>query len=269
MSIFERHNIKISGAGDTALIFAHGFGCDQNMWRLVAPEFERDYRVVLFDHAGSGGADPKAYDRRNYASLQRYAEDILSIRQALAPLGVRNAILAGHSVSAMIGILAAIQAPTSFSKLILVGPSPCYTNDGDYIGGFERADIDSLLEFLDDNYLGWSRAMAPVIMGNTDRPALSTELSDSFCRTDPEAAKQFARVTFLSDNRKDLDLLTTPSLILQCSDDAIAPETVGNYLHRHLAGSTLVKLQAVGHCPHLSSPLETIAAIRGYLHQAS
>jgi sigma-B regulation protein RsbQ len=268
MSIFARHNVKTSGNGDVALVFAHGYGCDQNMWRLVAPDFERDYRVVLFDHAGSGNADPQAYDAHEYSSLQRYADDVLAIRHALASTGIREAMFVGHSVSAMIGVLAAIKDPSAFSRLVLVGPSPCYINDGEYAGGFERKDVDSLLDFLDDNYLGWAQAMAPVIMGNADRPELGAELANSFCRTDPEIAKQFARVTFLSDNRNDLPSLATPCLIMQCMADAIAPEAVGDYLHARLAESDIVKLKATGHCPQLSAPAETVAAMRAYLQTA-
>ncbi|MFL5349345.1 MAG: alpha/beta fold hydrolase [Hyalangium sp.] len=244
------------------MIFAHGYGCDQNMWRFITPAFEKDYRIVLFDHVGAGQSDISAYNRNKYSSLSGYANDVLEICRELS---LTNAILVGHSVSAMIAVLAAIAEPERFEKLVLIGPSPCYVNEGDYVGGFNRGDIDGLLDSLESNYLGWSSTMAPVIMGNPERPELGQELTNSFCRTDPEIAKHFARVTFLSDNRADLPKLKTPSLLLQCSQDLIAPDIVGEYLHQHLAGSTLRKLEATGHCPHLSAPEETIAAMKAFL----
>ena len=244
------------------MLFSHGFGCDQNMWRLVAPAFEEDHRVVLFDHVGAGSSDLTAYDRRRYDSLDGYAEDVLEICEALDLTGVT---FVGHSVSAMIGVLAALRAPDRFAKLILVSPSPSYIDDGDYVGGFKRADIEELLESLDSNFLGWSSAMAPVIMGNPDRPELGEELTNSFCRTDPDIAGHFARVTFLSDNRGDLPRVQIPTLILQCADDAIAPQSVGAYVHEQIAGSELVLLDAVGHCPNLSAPAELVEAMTAYL----
>jgi sigma-B regulation protein RsbQ len=244
------------------MLFAHGFGCDQNMWRYVWPAFADEYRVVLCDHVGAGGSDVRAYDRERYSSLQGYAEDVLDICHELA---LSDVVFVGHSVSAMIGMLAAIEEPERFARLVLVGPSPRYVNDDDYVGGFSREDIEGLLESLESNYLGWSSAISPVIMGNKDRPELGEELTNSFCRADPEIAAQFARVTFLSDNRADLARVSTPSLVLQCSEDAIAPQTVGEYVQRHLPDSRLVQLQATGHCPNLSAPEETIAAIRGFL----
>jgi len=262
MSILQRNNVTIFGTGQQAMLFAHGFGCDQHMWRLVAPAFANDYRVILFDHVGAGQSDPSAYTRTKYSTLDGYADDVLAICSALE---VRDGIFVGHSVAAMIGILAAIREPERFARLILIGPSPCYMNDQNYHGGFSRADIDSLLEFLDRNYLGWSSTMAPLIMGNPDRPELGEELTNSFCRAAPEITKQFARVTFLSDNRADLPKLRTPALILQCSQDAIAPETVGAYMHRSLPQSELVVMQATGHCPNLSAPEETIAAMKSFL----
>jgi sigma-B regulation protein RsbQ len=262
MSILKRNNVTISGRGQTPMIFAHGFGCDQHMWRLVAPAFEDDYKVIVFDHVGAGQSDLSAYDQIKYSALAGYADDLLEICREL---DVTNGIFVGHSVSAMIGVLAAIKAPECFAKLVLIGPSPCYINDGDYVGGFSKADIAELLDSMDSNYLGWSSAMAPAIMGNPERPALGAELTNSFCRTDPTIAKQFARVTFLSDNRADLPKLRTPALILQCANDAIAPEVVGQYLQRSLADSTLVMMKATGHCPNLSAPDETIAAIKAYL----
>jgi sigma-B regulation protein RsbQ len=263
MNILVRNNVKLSGPETgQAMIFAHGFGCDQNMWRFVSPAFEDDYRVVLFDHVGAGQSDSSAYSRGKYESLQGYATDVLEICRELK---ITRAVYVGHSVSAMIGVLAALQEPDRFEKLVLVGPSPRYIDDEGYTGGFSREDIDGLLESLDSNYLGWSSAMAPVIMGNPDRPELGTELTNSFCRTNPQIAKHFARVTFLSDNRADLPKLKARSLILQCQEDAIAPQSVGEYVHRQLPDSELVLMKATGHCPNLSAPQETVAAIQGFL----
>lgn len=258
----KRNNVRVLGTGPRAMVFAHGYGCDQNMWRLVTPAFERDYRLVLFDHVGAGQSDLSAYHPVKYNSLHGYAQDVLEICRALS---LTDVVLVGHSVSAMIAVLSAIAEPQRFSKLVLIGPSPCYVNDGDYIGGFSKTDIEELIDSLEGNYLGWSSNMAPVIMGNPERPELGQELTNSFCRTDPEIAKQFARVTFLSDTRADLPKVKTPSLILQCSRDVIAPESVGEYLHRSLAGSQLQVLSATGHCPHLSAPEETISAMKAFL----
>ena len=262
MTTVKKHNLTQTGRGSVPMLFAHGFGCDQNMWRHVTPAFVDDYRVVCFDYVGHGQSDFSAYDRRKYSTLDGYADDVLEICREN---DLRDVIFVGHSVSAMVGILAAIREPSRFQKLVLVSPSPCYLNDGDYTGGFTRAGIDELLSFLDSNHLGWSSAMAPVIMGNPDRPELGVELTNSFCRTDPEIAKDFARVTFLSDSRGDLAKHSIPSLIIQCSQDIIAPPFVGDYLHRHLRGSSLSVLSATGHCPHLSAPDETVAAIRRFL----
>jgi sigma-B regulation protein RsbQ len=243
------------------MIFAHGFGCDQNMWRYVAPEFEADFRVVLFDHVGAGGSDASAYDPRRYETLDAYAEDVLEICHALE---ITGATFVGHSVSAMIGVLAAKREPGRIGKLVLVGPSPRYIDGDGYTGGFSREDIEELLESLDSNFLGWSSTMAPVIMGNPENPELGAELTESFCRTDPQIAAQFARVTFLSDNRADLAGVRVPTLVLQCSDDVIAPQGVGEYVHGAIPGSTFLQLEATGHCPNLSAPDETTAAIRSF-----
>ena len=261
-SIRQRNNVKVFGRGTQPMIFAHGFGCDQNMWRFITPAFEDEYRIVLFDHVGAGQSDLRAYSRQKYATLDGYATDLLEI---CAAEGLEHAVFVGHSVSSVIGILAANREPERFAHLILVGPSPRYIDDEAYVGGFGRADIESLLEFLDSNHMGWSSTMAPVIMGNPDRPELAAELTTSFCRTDPAIARHFARVTFLSDNRNDLPKVTTPSLVLQCSDDAIAPIAVGEYVHAQMPGSRLVVLNATGHCPNLSAPEETIAAMKAYL----
>jgi sigma-B regulation protein RsbQ len=259
MSVRKRNNVNISGSGIVPMIFAHGYGCDQSMWRKITPAFAQDYQIVLFDLVGAGNSDLSAFNPDRYAHLHGYAQDVLEI---CADLNLHNAIFVGHSVSAMIGALAAIQEPERFAKLVMIGPSPCYINDADYTGGFTRPDIAGLLDLLDSNYLGWSTTMAPVIMGNPDRPELAAELSNSFCRTDPEIAKHFAHVTFLSDNRADLPQVSTPSVILQCSEDPIAPTCVGQYVHRHIKNSCFLQLHATGHCPHLSAPEETIAAIK-------
>ncbi|MEJ7930824.1 alpha/beta hydrolase [Ramlibacter sp. AN1015] len=263
MNIQQRNNVKVSGEGPATLFFAHGFGCDQNMWRFLQPAFAARYRTVLFDLVGSGNSDLRAYDRAKYASLQGYADDVLEIAQAY---GQGPRVFVGHSVSAMIGMLAHLREDNDlFAAHVMVGPSPCYINDGDYVGGFERSDIEGLLDTLDSNYLGWSSTMAPAIMGAPDRPELGAELANSFCRTDPEIAKQFARVTFMSDNRADLPRLTAPTLIVQCSEDLIAPRCVGDYMHRTLPRSTLVVVDNQGHCPHMSAPGACSDAIDSFL----
>jgi sigma-B regulation protein RsbQ len=263
MVVATRNNVHEHGRADAQpMLFAHGFGCDQTMWRDVWPAFADRYRVVLFDHVGAGGSDTSAFDRDRYASLRGYADDVLEICHELE---LADVVFVGHSVAAMIGVLAATTEPERFSRLVLVGPSPRYIDDEGYVGGFTREDIDELLESLDSNYLGWSSAMAPVIMGNADRPQLAEELETSFCRTDPEIASHFARTTFLSDNRDDLERVTTPSLVLQCAQDAIAPGPVGRYVHERLRQSTFVQMRATGHCPNVSAPEETTAAIRTFL----
>lgn len=262
MSVLRRNNAQITGEGDRTMVFAHGFGCDQNMWRLVAPAFETDFRTVLFDHVGAGGSDLSAYKSDRYGSLAAYAEDVVEIGKELR---LSNAVFVGHSVSAMIGVLASLNQPDLFSELILVSPSPRYIDDAGYRGGFSRPDIDDLLASLDDNHLGWSTMMAPVIMGNPDRPELGAELTNSFCRTDPAIAREFAEVTFLSDNRDDLANVTARTLILQCREDAIAPVEVGEYVRDHIAGSEMVLLDATGHCPNLSAPDQVISAIRAFV----
>jgi sigma-B regulation protein RsbQ len=257
----KRSNVRVIGKGQP-IVFAHGYGCDQNMWRHIVPAFEKDYQIVLFDHVGAGNSDPRAFNSTRHSSLQGYADDVLDICSAL---DLKNVIFVGHSVSAMIGVLAAIKEPARFAKLVLIGPSPCYINSENYTGGFSKEDIEGLLVSLDSNYLGWSQTMAPVIMGRPDRPELGEELSNSFCRMDPKIAKHFARVTFLSDNRHDLSRLEIPSLILQCSNDIIAPTEVGHYLHKNLSGSHFVQMKASGHCPNLSAPEETIAEIKAFI----
>jgi sigma-B regulation protein RsbQ len=252
----------MSGAGERVMMFAHGFGCDQSMWEPVARNFERDFRVVLFDYVGHGRSDLSAYSADRYSSLQAYADDVVEIGRAL---DLSDAVFVGHSVSAMIGALATLKAPGMFSDLVMVGPSPRYIDDAHYRGGFSREQIEELLEFLTDNHLGWSAAMAPAIMGNADRPELSARLENSFCSTDPEIARDFARVTFLSDNRSDLAGVGARTLVLQCTNDIIAPIEVGEYVHAQLPRSEFRMLQATGHCPNLSAPEEVTAAIREFV----
>ena len=264
--ILIRNNVKVFGKGAQPMLFAHGFGCDQNMWRFVTPAFEDDYRIVLFDYVGSGKSDLKAYSPERYGNLDGYAQDVLDV---CAALGLKGAVFVGHSVSGVVGMLASIREPERFERLVLVGPSPRYINEPpDYVGGFERSDITGLLDVMEKNYIGWANFLAPVVMKNPERPELSRELEESFCSTDPQIARRFAEATFFSDNREDLAKVPVPSLIMQCSDDAIAPLDVGEYLRQHLPQSTLRVLQATGHCPHMSHPEETIEVIREYLATA-
>ena len=263
MSVAARNNVSRSGRrGGRPLLFAHGFGCDQHMWKDVAPAFEDEYHVVLFDHVGAGGSDLSAWNPSKYGTLDGYADDVLELCRELE---LHDVVFVGHSVSSVIGILAAAKEPARFGKLILIGPSPRYIDDEGYVGGFAREDIEGLLDSLDSNYLGWAQAFAPVILGNDQPAELQEELTNSFCRTDPEIARHFARVTFLSDNRADLERVTTPTLVLQCAEDVIAPQAVGEYVHQQIRGSELVLMEATGHCPNLSAPEETIAAIRDFL----
>jgi sigma-B regulation protein RsbQ len=265
MDVVTRLNVQVTGRPDgQPMVFAHGFGCDQNMWRYVAPQFEDDFRVVLFDHVGAGRSDASAYDPARYSSLDGYADDVLAL---CAQLELQDVVFVGHSVSAMVGVLAAARAPERFAKLVLVGPSPRYIDDDGYVGGFSAADISELLESLDSNYLGWSSALAPVIMGNADRPELADELTASFCRSDPDIARRFARVTFESDNRGDLSRVATPTLVLQSTSDAIAPVAVGSYVRDTMPNATMVLLDATGHCPNLSAPDQTTAAIRAFVSE--
>ncbi len=262
MSVLTRNNVHVAGKGPP-MVFVHGFGCDQAMWRFLAPHFAETHTCILLDLVGSGRSDLSAYDPKKYATLDGYAADLCEV---LAEVTDAPAICVGHSVSAMIGMLANLRSPDQFLAQVMVGPSPCYINDGDYVGGFERSDIESLLETLESNYLGWSSNMAPAIMGAPGQPELAEELTNSFCRTDPEIAKQFARVTFLSDHRADLPKLQAPTLVLQCSEDLIAPRSVGEYMKRTLPNCTLHVIENVGHCPHLSAPSASVAAIEQFLH---
>jgi len=258
----KRNNVNVFGKGPKVIVFAHGFGCDQNAWKFLIDSFTEDYTVVLFDYTGSGKSDHSQYKKEKYNRIEGYVSDLLDVCEAL---GLKGAVFVGHSVSSMIGLLAANQHPEYFSKLIFIGPSPRYLNTIDYTGGFEQKDLEGLFEFMDSNYLGWSAAMAPAIMGNEERPELAEFLTNSFCSTDPEIARDFARVTFFSDNRSDLSQSTVDSLTLQCSDDIIAPVSVGLYVNEHTPGNEFVQLKATGHCPHISEPQETIRAIKNYL----
>lgn len=262
MDILRRNNVTVSGREDAPVIMlAHGFGCDQNMWRLVVPALVGEFRVVRFDYVGSGRSDLSAWDAERYASLEGYARDVVEICDEL---DLRDVVFVGHSVSAMIGVLAADAAPSRFSSLVMVGPSPCYIDDEGYRGGFGADDIDELLESLESNYLGWSAAMAPVIMGNPERPELGAELTAAFCATDPDIARVFARATFLTDSRDDLKKVSVPTLVLECAQDVIAPREVGAYVHAAIPGSRLVTLDATGHCPQLSAPEATSAEILAF-----
>ena len=258
----ERNNVHVRGAGAQAMVFAHGFGCDQNMWRFVAPAFEKEFMTVVFDHVGAGGSDLKSYDKARYSSLAGYADDVVEIGREL---DLKDAIFVGHSVSSMIGVLAVQKAPGMFGKLVLVGPSARYIDDEGYVGGFSAKQIEELLQFLESNHMGWSSQMAPAIMGNPERPELGEELTNSFCRTDPEIAKAFARVTFTSDNRKDLAGVDIPVLVLQCSEDIISSQEVGEFVNRSLKDSRMLVLNATGHCPNLSAPQEVIGAMRTFV----
>ena len=259
MDVRIRHHVVETGPPAAPVVMlAHGFGCDQHMWWLVRPRLAEIFRVVTFDLVGSGRSDRTAWDAERYSLLDGYAHDVADLCREM---DLRDVMFVGHSVSAMIGVLAARLEPDRFTKLVLVTPSPCYIDDGDYRGGFTRADIDELLKSLSDNYLGWSATMAPMIMGNPERPELGEELTNSFCQMDPQVAEVFARATFLSDNRADLATVQVPTLVLQCTQDVIAPPEVGAFVHAHIPGSVLVTLNATRHCPQLSAPVETAEQI--------
>lgn len=265
MQVFKRHNIRVTGRGTRTLLFVNGFGCDQSIWRYVTPALSEHFRLVLFDHVGSGLSDVAAYDPAKYASLDGYAQDVLDICRELE---LHDVTLIGHSVGAMIGMLAAIREPALFQQLLMLCPSPCYLNEAGYQGGFERADIEAMLAFMDHDFVGWADSFAPFIMGNPERPTLAAELAHSFCQNDPAIARQFARVTFLSDNRPDVADLKTPCLLLQCARDLIAPLEVGAYLQACLPQATLITLPVAGHCPHVSAPAETLDALEAFMAAA-
>ncbi|RBW68384.1 alpha/beta fold hydrolase [Bacillus taeanensis] len=263
--ILFRNNVTVKGSGAQSLLFAPGFGCDQSVWKTVSKSFEDDYQVILLDYVGTGNSDLRAYDAKKYSSLDGYAQDVLDVCSAL---NLKDTIFVGHSVGSMIGMLASLRHPDYFSKLIMLGPSPCYLNmPPDYYGGFEKQDLLGLIDMMEKNYIGWATVFAATVLNNPDRPELKDELEERFCSTDPIIARQFAEATFFADNRKDLSKVTAPSLILQCSEDIIAPDAVGQYLHQHLPYSTLTKMKATGHCPHMSHPTETIDCIRHYLQE--
>jgi sigma-B regulation protein RsbQ len=262
VSIQARNNVTVRGQGPATLVFAHGFGCDQTMWRRLVPTFESRFRIVSYDLVGSGGSDLSVYDKQKYGSLDGHAADLLEI---VGEFGRGPVVIVSHSVSAMISLLASVAKPSLFTAHVMVGPSPCYISEGDYTGGFSRSDIDDLLETLEENYLGWSSTMAPAIMGAPHEPELGIELTNSFCRTDPDIAKHFARVTFLSDQRRDLLKNTTPTLILQSTNDLIAPVAVGEYMSRVMPHSQLKMIKNIGHCPHMSEPELSLASIEAFL----
>ncbi|MCF2489327.1 alpha/beta fold hydrolase [Dyadobacter sp. CY347] len=262
MSVIKRNNVRVFGQGEQAMVFAHGFGCGQNMWRYIWPAFEQDYKIVLFDYVGSGNSDVSTYNYERYGNLNGYAQDVIDI---CLELGLKKCVFVGHSVSSMIGVLASIKEPDCFESLILIGPSARYIDDHEYTGGFQHQDIEELLGTMEKNYIGWANFLAPAIMQNDERPELGAELTESFCSTDPIIAKQFAQVTFLSDNRRDLPNVTHPVLILQCSQDIIAPVQVGEFLHRQMSTSVYRLMQATGHCPHLSAPEETVKLMKEFL----
>ena len=260
--VLRRNHVVVSGAPEgRPIVFAHGYGCSQAMWRFVAPAFDADHRVVLFDHVGAGRSDVAAYQPSKYDSLEGYASDLLEILDALE---LEDAIVVGHSVSAMVAVVAANRDASRIGALVLVGPSPRYTDAPGYTGGFTQEAIDGLLDSLDANYTGWARGIAPIIMGNADRAGLGVELADSFCATDPEIARHFAHVTFLSDNRRDLPEVTVPTLIIQTQDDVIAPAAVGRYVHAAIPGSVYTEIPVAGRLPHLSGPTHVVAAIRAF-----
>lgn len=265
MDVYAKNRVRVMGRPDgRPIMLAHGFGCDQNLWRLVVPLLADRFQIILFDHVGSGSSDPSAWDGDRYSDLQQYADDILEIIDGLS---LRDVVYVGHSVASMMGVLASVTRPSAFAGLVLLTPSPRYLDDHGYRGGFSPTDIEELLDSLESNYLGWSQAMAPVIMGTPDRPELEGELSDAFCRTDPVRALTFARTTFLSDNRPDLSRVTVPTVIVECAHDTLAPREVGAYCHEQIRGSTLVTLDATGHCPHLSAPKATASAIADFVDQ--
>lgn len=262
MEITKRNNVKIIGKGSQVIMFAHGFGADQNSWKGIIPAFIPDFKIILFDYVGSGNSDIGSYNASRYNNLSGYADDVIDICKAL---DLEDVIFVGHSVSSMVGVLASLKMPSLFKKIVFIGPSPRYINDEGYYGGMEEPDLEALLEMMDSNYLGWAGNMAPAIVGNADRPEHWENLSASFCATDPNIAKQFARVTFLSDNRKDLPLLKIPSLTIQCRDDILTSETVAKYILKHTPGNKMVLLDSTGHCPHLTDTDNVIKTIKEFI----
>ena len=260
-AVLRRNNVVVQGQdrGQPALVFVNGFGCEQSIWRSVASHFVPSRQVVLFDHVGTGRAQRSAFDAGRYASLQGYADDLLSVCDAA---GVPDAVVVAHSAGAMIGVLAALRWPAAFRQLVLIAPSPCFLNEGSYLGGFGRDDLDALLEAMDLDYRHWSHQMAPLIMGHPERPELAWELESSLNRMDVGLARHFARVSFNCDLRQELELLNTPTTILQCGEDNMVPEVVGEFMRETIPDCALVKLHASGHCPHLSAPEEITSVLR-------
>ncbi len=265
MSLIQDHCVEVSGKGERVLVFAHGYGCDRNMWRSLTAHLENDYKIVLYDLMGSGGSDPAGYDREKYSTLQGHADDLADV---LNELGLGTVTLVGHSVSAMTVALTANALGDRVDDVIMICPSPSFINEGAYHGGFEREDILELLATLENNYLGWSQDMAPAIMGTPTMPEHGETLTTSFCQADPDIARHFAKVTFLSDHRADMRDLKHRTLILECHDDVIVPPSVGEWMDRTVENGTLVTLDATGHCPHISFPVETAVAMRGFLDAA-
>lgn len=268
MNTLERNNVNVEGDSGPVLLYAHGFGCNQTMWNRVTPAFKSTHRQVLFDYVGSGQSDMASFDAKRYSSLQGYAQDVLDVCDTL---GLRNGVtFVGHSVSCSVGLLASIARPELFDRLVLLGPSPCFLNHApDYLGGFEREDLEGLLDLMDQNYIGWANYLAPVVSGEAGESPVSGELSNSFCSTDPVVARVLARTTFFSDNRADLPRVSRPCLILQHRNDSLAPVGVGEYVHEHLKGSTLKVLEVPGHCAHMSHPAMVIDAMREYFNAPS
>ena len=260
--VLQRHHVQTQGSGEPPLLLVHGFGCDQSVWRRVAPTLAPKHRLVLMDLAGYGGSPPASYDFNRHASLAGHAEDLIEVCQAA---GVKRPVLVGHSVGAMVALKAAVLRPTLFRALVLVAPSPSLIDDGDYRGGFQRDEVEQMLAALDNDYLAWAEQMAPLVMGRDNAAPLQQELAQSFCRAHPAIAPHFARTTFLTDCRADLPLVRLPTLVLQCSDDPLAPRSVGDYTQRQIPESQLRMLQAQGHCPHVSAPEETAAAIADFV----
>lgn len=263
MNVVERNNVRIIGEGEQTIICAHGFGCEQSMWQYIAPSFTEKYKLVLFDYVGAGLSDLSAYSTDKYATLDGYKQDVLDLVDGLQ---LENSIFIGHSISSMIGMLAAIERPEIFEKIIMIGPSPCYLNKSDgFQGGFEESDVWELLELMEINFSGWASYMAPTTMGDDATQELKDGLRDVFVSTNPKIAREFAEVTFFSDYRSRLSELTVPTLIVQCSEDSIVPLHVGEYLHENLGNSELKVMQAKGHYPHISHPVETVELITNFL----
>jgi sigma-B regulation protein RsbQ len=262
-TILVRNNVKVLGTGRRPVVFAHGLGCDQTVWTTLAPRFERDHTVVLFDYVGSGGSDRQAFDRCRYGTLAGYAQDLTEVVSAL---GLEDAVLVGHSVSGMIGLLASLANPGMFSSMVMLAPSPRYVNDPpDYVGGFQSSDVDDVLALMDQNYLGWAKTFSSLA---APQESVAKQLDASFCAGDPETLRLFAEVTFRVDLRAQLSRVTAPSLIVQCTDDAIAPVSVGKYMHEHMPRSSYRLVEEVGHCPHLSNPALVEGVVREFLATA-